>query len=131
MNIWFDKFLIELLPLAAILFLGAIAYTVHRYISRPSKAHLASCDYIVFEAVPLNLACIEADLADNGWRLTDSETTETAALLYRFQKLGAGALCLSEIFDFDKSMPRTCNRTTGTDSLIKIQTHGSSRKTSF
>ena len=130
MDVWFYKFLIELAPLAALLILGAVVYGVHRYRSRPSKAHLASCDYVVFEAEPLNLPGIEADLGDYGWRLVDSITTETDTLLYRFQKAGTGSRCLSEIFDFDKSMPRTSNRTTGTDSLIKINAHGSSRKNS-
>ena len=131
MDIWANKILIEFVPLFAVLLMGAIAYATHRYKSRPSKAYLATCDYVVFEAEPLNLVWIEADLQDNGWHLVNSKTTETGSLLYRFQKAHEDSRCLSEIFDFDKSMPRTANRTTGTHSLIKINAHGACRNRSL
>jgi hypothetical protein len=51
----------------------------------------------------------------------------TGSLLYRFQKAHEDSRGLAEIFDFDKSMPRTANRTTGTHSLIKINAHGRNR----
>ncbi len=120
--------LIELIPVAALLLLGAVVYGIAQYIqyrSKPSKTHLASCDYILFEAEPVNMAYIEADLAENGWRLVDTRATETEALLCRFEKAGAASRCLSEIFEFDRCMPRTFNRTVGALSAIKIKGHGS------
>lgn len=118
-------FLIEFIPLGIVVVLGAIVYAAHRFRrGSPSKASLARCRYIVFEAEPLNLPNMEADLADNGWSLVSTQTTETDAWLYRFEKSDTGSRCLSEIFDFDKSMPRTSNRTSGAHSPIKISGHG-------
>ena len=98
--------------------------TLH-YKNKPSKAHLASCDYVLFEAEPINMANIEADLKDCGWRLVDTQATETEALLCRFEKAGAHSRCLSEIFEFEKSMPRTSRPQVGPPSVIRIKEHGS------
>jgi hypothetical protein len=114
----------EFIPLGIVILLGAVFYVAHRLRS-PSKAALARSNYVVFEAEPVNLPNIVADLADNGWHLTSTQATATAARLYRFEKGGAVSACLSTIFDFETSMPRTANRTSGTHSLIKVAKHGS------
>ena len=118
-------FLTEFVPLGIVIMLGAVVFGAYR-LTRPTKEALARSDYVVFEAQPLDLPNIEADLADNGWRLTGIQTTATDARLYRFEKGGAGSASLSEIFDFERSMPRTSNRTSGGESLIKIRGHGAS-----
>ena len=57
-------FLIEFIPLAIVVPLGAAVCAVHRFRrGSPSKGSLARCKYIVFEAEPLQLGSnVEADL---------------------------------------------------------------------
>lgn len=120
-----NHILIELAPLAGLLLVGAVIYATLRYTSTPSKAHLRSCDYIVWEAERINMANIEADLADHGWNLVDTRVTEAEALQCRFEKAGAASRCLSEIFDFERFLPRTSKPPVGTPTVIRIKEHGS------
>ncbi len=117
-----SEILIELAPFALLLLIVSVIYGVLGVRSMLGNARLSSSDYIVFEAEPGNMGYIEADLADSGWRLVDTRATETKAIQCRFEKSGAGSRCLSEIFDFDRFMPRTQRSAFG--SVIKVKEHG-------
>ena len=119
------EILIEFAPLAAVLVWCGVLLVLLRLRNRPAKFKLVDCNYIVFEAEPVNLANINADMAANGWHLAGSQRTATNALLYRFEKKVADATCLSKVYNFGDAMPRTVNRKTGVHSLIKIHSYGS------
>ena len=116
--------LIELVPVAGLVLVAAVMIGWLHFKNRAMKAHLATCDYVLFEAEPNNMANIEADLKDCGWRLVDTRRTTTAALVCRFEKAGSHSRCLSEVFEWETSMPRTSRPQGGQPSLIKIKGHG-------
>jgi hypothetical protein len=79
--------------LLVLLLIALVAYLWSR---RPTTATLANCSYIIFEAEPVNSAVIEAHLADNGWHLVSSSQGQFDTMLYKFEKSGSEARCLSE-----------------------------------
>jgi hypothetical protein len=112
---------------AGVAVLAGVIFGVPRLIagmSRKLRQRLEPFDYVVFEALPSHLPDMEADLAAQGWRLAHSEAGQAASMLYRFDKRDSLSTPLSEVFDFEKSMPRTANRRDDPDFPIKIKAHG-------
>ena len=118
---------VELLIVAALVAIGAGVHFLRRLRSNQTRSRLDDCDYVVFEALPSHLEDIQADLSAQRWRLASSEPGDAPAMMYRFEKLDGLSTSLSEIFDFERSMPRIANRTVDADFLIRIKGHGSNR----
>ncbi|CAO1652387.1 hypothetical protein [Parasphingorhabdus sp. NYA22] len=123
--------LIEFVPVILLLVIGGIAMlwfnlSSNREARRRSRCDINS-DFMNFEAYPVHLEDLKADMLSNGWSLKSENPAEEGRVLFRFEKDGNGSASLREVFDFEKSMPRTANRTAGSDLIIKIGDYGVKR----
>ena len=119
---------VELIIVVGLVACGAAFYFVRQLtrLNPNTKAKLDACDYIIFEASSGQLPDTRADLQTKHWRLAGSELSESGGMLYRFEKIDGQSASLSEIFEFEKSMPRTASRTIDPEIPIKIRAHGAS-----
>lgn len=114
----------ELFLVLALAALGAAYYVIQRFVGWFRRGRLKDCDYLVFEAYPGHLPLLQSDLAVHGWHLASTEPTDSGSLLYRFVKASGSSTSLSEIFDFERSMPGTADRHEHAHLPIKIHSYG-------
>lgn len=85
MNIFTDMIgLIVLIVGSGIVALTVTAWNRWRAIS--NRERFNKLEYIVFETERSELALLESDLARIGWGLSETSQTDSAQMLYRFEK---------------------------------------------
>ena len=84
---------------------------------------MASSTYVVFDAYPIHLENLVADMKHGGWRFVSFTPAKGETSHYRFEKSYSSRQKLGDLIHKD-GMPLTANRREGGDLLVKIADHG-------
>ena len=109
------------LGLAIVVVLSLMGRRVSEYFE---MRKMQTSTYVVFDAYPIHLDNLVADMKHCGWRFVSSTPTTEETIQYRFEKSYSSAKRLGDMVHKTDVMPLTANRREGADLLVKIADHG-------
>lgn len=117
---------IEYAPVALLAIAVGLLWFIRPLIAWIAMQKMSGSNYVVFEAYPIHLPFLKADMRGTGWSFVSSDRSSGPTILYRFEKSSAAGKQLGDLI-YKCGMPQTANRKEGADLLIKIASHGTTR----
>ena len=108
----------------ALVIVVGLFFTWRRVSEYFQMSAMQSSTYVVFDAYPVHLNNLLADMKHCGWRFVSSTPTKDDTIHYRFEKSYSSAKRLGDMVHKTDGMPLTANRREGADLLVKIADHG-------
>ncbi len=114
----------DLLPAAIMTMAVTILFLIRPLVERLAARKAAKSNFVVFEANPIHVPLLKADMEAAGWSLALSAPAKQDSLLCRFDKRSQSSVSLDRLLYENGMMSRTMNRQEGADLLIKVAQHG-------